>query len=68
MWYTVSFSTVRCCAFCTHWFDPKCESIQPKDTLGNLWMFQKEDRRLCIRQHRQKQACQYCKDFEMKIK
>jgi hypothetical protein len=31
-------------------------------------MFQKEDRRLCIRQHRQKQACQYCKDFEMKIK
>ena len=55
------------CAFCTHWYDPTNQYIQPKTPSIGMWLYESTAKCMCMQRNIQTLASHQCPKFENKI-
>ena len=60
-------SSIKKCAFCSHWYDPINSSIKPKVPNIGLWEFNPRVECMCTKKNRNTLSANNCSDFVCKI-
>jgi hypothetical protein len=63
---TINIKSSHKCAFCKYWYDPQNEAIQPKTPKQNVWSYDENAKKMCLKTNLEKKAMHSCGGYECK--
>ena len=64
----VGSTPMRKCAFCKYYYDPASEAINPKRGMKDIWEYETQIRKPCLKRNNMETASQnLCSKYECKL-
>lgn len=64
----LNIKATRRCAFCKYWHDPGMSTLTPEAPKVNLWSFDPNEKRQCLKTNLEMRADAVCGKYDCKLK
>ena len=62
-----NIKSVKKCAFCKYWYDPTNSVISPRSPKINLWEYEEQVRKKCLKKGYDMKSDSFCGKYECKL-